>query len=396
MLLPLEGVKILAVSQFGAGPYSTMLLAELGAEVIKIEDPSVGGDVSRSVPPDAMEHDSLYFQSFNRNKKSLTLNLKTAEGREIMWHLARISNAVFNNLRGDQAIKLGLTYASLGRVNPKIVCCSLAGFGTTGPNATEPGYDYLMQAYAGYMNLTGDPDGPPAVCGVSVIDHAAGFAAALALVAAVYAAQSTGEGRDVEVDLIDIAYSMLTYLAIWNLNRGYEPIRHAGSAHQTLVPVQTFRTKDSYLVVFCAKEKFWHALCSAMKLEHLVSDERFANFERRLQNRELVVSTLQKTFLIKTTEDWLKLLRGKVPCAPVNNLSQAMHEPFLVDRKMIVETQHPFFGTIRQVASPIRLPGTNMDHKRAPALGEHTDEILRNYLGYDDDMIVELRQRRVI
>jgi crotonobetainyl-CoA:carnitine CoA-transferase CaiB-like acyl-CoA transferase len=396
MRLPLEGIRILAVSQFGAGPYSTMALAELGAEVIKVEDPSVGGDVSRSVPPYAIKHDSLYFQSFNRNKKSLTLNLKSKEGREIIEKLARISHAAFNNLRGDQVSELGLNYASLKQANPKIVCCSLAGFGTTGPQAAEPGYDYLMQAYAGYMSLTGDPQGPPAVCGVSVIDHAAGFAAALGLVAAVYAAEKTGEGRDVEVDLIDTAFSMLTYLAVWNLNRGYEPVRRTGSAHQTLVPVQTFRTRDGYIVIFCAKEKFWQELCATMQLEHLVSDARFANFGQRFENRELVVSTLQATFLTKTTDDWLEVLRGKVPCAPVNDLSRAMLEPLLVDREMIIETQHSSFGTIRQVASPIRLPGTSMNHHRAPELGEHTAEILKDYLGYDDNTIADLRRRQVV
>jgi crotonobetainyl-CoA:carnitine CoA-transferase CaiB-like acyl-CoA transferase len=396
MRLPLEGVKILAISQFGAGPYSSMVLAELGAEVLKIEDPSVGGDVSRSVPPYAIEEDSLYFQSLNRNKKSLTLNLKTKEGREIIEKLARISHAVFNNLRGDQVLRLGLNYASLKQVNPKIVCCSLTGFGTTGPHAAEPGYDYLMQAYAGYMSLTGDPHGPPAASGVSVIDHAAGFAAALGLVAAVYAAEKTGEGRDIEVSLIDTAFSMLTYLATWNLNRNYEPVRRTGSAHQTLVPVQSFRTSDGYLVIFCAKERFWQELCTITQLEHLASDERFATFDQRRKNRELVVSILQETFLTKTTDDWLKALRGKVPCAPVNELSQAMNESLLIDRGMVVETQHPSFGKIRQVASPIRLPGTTLNHRRAPGLGEHTAEILRDYLGYDDKAIADLRRRQVV
>jgi len=396
MRLPLEGVRILAISQFGAGPYSTMVLAELGAEVIKVEDPSVGGDISRAVPPHVIEHDSLYFQSFNRNKKSITLNLKTKEGREIIEKLVRVSHAVFNNLRGDQVSKLGLNYASLKHANPKIVCCSLTGFGVSGPQAAEPGYDYLMQAYAGYMSLTGDPQGPPAACGISVIDHAAGFAAMLGLVAAMYAAEQTGEGRDVEVSLFDTAFSMLSYLAMWNLNRDYQPVRRTGSAHQTLVPVQTFRTNDGYLVIFCAKEKFWRELCTIMQLEHLLSDERFANFAQRFKNRELVVSTLQNTFLTRSTDDWVKALRGKVPCSPVNDLSQALKEPLLVDREMIVETQHQSFGKIRQLASPIKLAGTSMNHRRAPGLGEHTAEILKQYLGYDDDAIADFRQRQVV
>ena len=394
--LPLEGVRVLAVSQFGAGPYSTMILAELGAEVIKVEDPSTGGDVSRSVPPYAIEHDSLYFQSFNRNKKSLTLNLKTREGRQIFDKLVRISHAVLNNVRGDQVRKLGLNYTSLKRVNPKIVCCSLSGFGTAGPHAGEPGYDYLMQAHAGYMSVTGDPHGPPASCGVSVIDHAAGFAAALGLTAAVFAADKTGRGRDVGINLISTAFSMLSYLAIWNLNRGYEPLRHPGSAHQSLVPVQSFRTRDSYLVIFCAKEHFWQKLCMILQLEFLLRDERFTNFAKRLQNRDALLPLLQERFLSRTTNEWLEALRGNVPCAPVNTLSQAMLELPLLDRKILIETQHPSFGTVRQIASPISFPGVSRRHRRAPRLGEHTDDILRRYLGYNKATIGELRRRKIV
>ena len=394
--LPLEGIRVLAVSQFGAGPYATMILAELGAEVIKIEDPSTGGDVSRSVPPYAIEHDSLYFQSFNRNKKSITLNLKTRAGRRIFEKLAAISHAVLNNLRGDQVRKLGLDYGSLKPVNPKIVCCSLSGFGTTGAHASEPGYDYLMQAYAGYMSLTGDPQGPPATCGVSVIDHAAGFATALGLTAAVLAAEKTGKGRDVEVSLIDTAFSMLTYLAIWNLNRGYEPVRWPGSAHQSLVPVQTFRTRDGHLVIFCAKERFWQKLCSIIGLDRLLRDERFATFRKRFENREILVAILQKKLLSRKTREWVSLLRGKVPCAPVNSLSQAMRELGALHKQMIVETEHPVFGRVRQVASPIRFPDVKNKQRRAPALGEQTSEILRELLGYTEKEIAELRRAKVV
>lgn len=387
---------MLAVSQFGAGPYSSMILAELGAEVIKIEDPATGGDVSRSVPPYTIDQDSLYFQSFNRNKKSVTLNVKSTEGRRIFQELAAVSHAVLNNLRGDQVLKLGLNYASLKRVNPKIVCCSLSGFGTKGPHASEPGYDYLMQAYAGYMSITGDPQGPPATCGVSVIDHAAGFAAALGLTAAVFAAEQTGRGRDVEVSLIDTAFSMLSYLAIWNLNRDYEPARRPGSAHQTLVPVQTFHTQEGYLVIFCAKESFWQKLCVALDLGFLLNDERFTSFSKRLKNREPLLAILQDKLLTRTTKEWLALLRGKVPCAPVNNLPDALRELAKLNKDMIVETEHPVFGRIRQVASPIAAPRIPRKQRRAPALGEHTDEILRDYLGYNQKRIAELRNKQVV
>jgi crotonobetainyl-CoA:carnitine CoA-transferase CaiB-like acyl-CoA transferase len=394
--LPLDGVRVLAVSQFGAGPYATMILAELGAEVIKIEDPSTGGDVSRSVPPYTIDRDSLYFQSFNRNKKSLTLNIKSKEGRRVFQKLVAASQAILNNLRGDQVRKLGLDYASLRRVNPKIVCCSLSGFGTTGSFASEPGYDYLMQAHAGYMSLTGDPQSPPATCGVSVIDHAAGFASALGLTSAVFAAERTGKGRDVEVSLIDTAFSMLTYLAIWNLNRGYEPVRRAGSAHQSLVPVQTFATRDGYIVIFCAKESFWQKLCRLLDLEALISDERFKNFSVRFQNREALLSILQDRLRARTTREWLSVLRGKVPCAPVNTLSEALRELASLDKHMIVETIHPVFGKVRQIASPIKLAPGMKKQRCAPALGEHTGHILREYLGYSERAITELRKKRVI
>lgn len=392
----LDGVRILAVSQFGAGPFSTMMLAELGAEVIKIEDPSVGGDISRSVPPYAIENDSLYFQSFNRNKKSLTLDLKSNEGRNIFHRLVRISHGVLNNLRGDQGTKLGLNYESLKAVNPRIVCCSLVGFGTKGSRSAEPGYDYLMQAYAGYMSITGDPAGPPAACGVSVIDHAAGFAAGLGMVAGIYSAEKTGMGRNVEVSLIDTAVSMLTYLAIWNLNRGFIPERHPGSAHQTLVPVQTFRTRNGHLVVFCAKEKFWQDLCKAVEHPELATDERYKDFVRRFKNRQSVISKLDEIFLTRTTEEWLERLRGKVPCAPVNDLSQALKDPFLMEREMIAETQHPVYGKIRQVAGPIKVDEARINHHRAPELGEHTGQILREYLGYREEEVEEFRKNKVV
>ncbi len=393
---PLEGVRVLAVSQFGAGPYATMMLAELGAEIIKIEDPSVGGDVSRSVPPYVSEADSLYFQSFNRNKKSLTLDLKSPEGKNIFRQLVRVSDAVFNNLRGDHVVKLGLDYESLRAVNPKIVCCSLVGFGTTGKRAGEPGYDYLMQACAGYMSLTGDPSGPPAVCGVSVIDHAAGFAAALGLVAALYSAKSTGAGRNVEISLFDTAVSMLTYLAIWNLNKGFVPTRHPGSAHQTLVPVQTFQTQDGYLVIFCAKEKFWQELCVLLGAPEMANDERFKTFAQRLKNRRLTTKRLEEILSQRSTHEWLELLRGKVPCAPVNTLSQALADPFLIERQMIIETEHPVFGKVKQVAGPFKLEAARERHRPAPRLGEHTGRILKDYLGYDEAEIEELKKRRVV
>ena len=391
---PLDGIRILAVSQFGAGPFGTMLLADMGAEVIKIEDPATGGDVSRYVPPYTIKEDSIYFQSFNRNKKSLSLDLRTAEGKGIFHRLAGVSDAVFNNLRGDRVSGLGLNYSSLEKINPRIVCCSLSAFGTTGDRADEPGYDYLMQAMAGYMSFTGEPDGPPAKCGVSVIDHAAGIAAALGLVAALFNAKRTGKGCDVEVSLLDTALSMLTYLAAWNLNKGYEPAKIEDSSHQTIIPAQNFKTKDGHIVVFCAKEKFWLSLCQALEVPDLAHDPRCNSFDARLQNRDFVVSTLKPVFLRKTTREWLELLRGRVPSAPVNALGEALNDP-QVARDMIVEADHPVFGHVKQVDSPIRI-GDRRKPVAAPARGQHTEDILINLLGYTPAQIRILREKKTV
>jgi crotonobetainyl-CoA:carnitine CoA-transferase CaiB-like acyl-CoA transferase len=394
--LPLEGLRVLALSQFGAGPFATLNLADMGAEVIKIEDPSTGGEISRSVPPHRIEGDSLYFQSWNRNKRSITLDLRKPEGMQVFRDLVKTADVVFNNLRGDQPSKLGLTYEHLGKLNRKIVCCSLSGFGSQGPSAKDPGYDYLMQAAVGYMSITGDPSAPPAACGVSFIDHAAGFAAAMAMVSAVYAVQKTGLGRDVEITLRDTAYSMLTYLAIWSLNRGFEPVRYPGSSHQTLVPVQTFRTSGGFITIFCGKEKFWRLLCEAFGDSEMASDPRFSSFEQRFKNRALVIEKTQAHFLRRTTAEWIAILRGKVPCAPVRNLAEALSDPDLEERQTIVSVEHPKFGKLREVNTPARFAGSDRAHRRAPSLGEDTLPILKDYLSYSNERIEALRNAQVI
>ena len=375
---PLAGLRVLTVSQFGAGPFGTQVLADLGADVIKIEDPTVGGDIARYVPPFRAERDSLYFQSFNRGKKSLTLDLRRPEAARVLHDLVRVSHAVYNNLRGDLPEKLGLTYATLGAVNPAIVCCSLSGFGRTGPRAAEPAYDYLVQGYAGYMALTGEPDGPPGKCGVSVIDFAGGYASMLGLMIGLWDAQRTGVGRDVDVSLLDTAVSMLSYFAIWSLNRDWAPERVADSGHQTLVPAQNFQTRDGWIVVFCNKDKFWEALLDGLELTELASDRRFATFADRLANKAALLEILEPRFATRTTGEWLRRLSGSVPCAPVNTMQQALDEEQIRGRDMILEVAHPHFGVLREVASPIKTDGVVTAPSPAPALGEHTDALLRS------------------
>ena len=387
----LDGLRIVTVSQFGAGPFGTQLLADLGAEVIKIEDPAVGGDVARQVGPYAADGDSLYFQSFNRGKKSLTLDLKHPHGQAVLHDLVRVSHAVYNNLRGDLPAKLGLIYATLHEINPAIVCCSLSGFGATGPRAAEPAFDYLIQGYAGWMSVTGEPHGPPGKCGVSVVDFAGGYASMAALLAGLWDAQRTGLGRDIDISLLDTAVSMLSYFAVWALNRDWQAERVADSGHQSLVPAQNFPTRDGWIVVFCNKDKFWQGLVEALGLPDLGRDARFATFADRLAHKDALLPMLRARFAERTTDDWLARLRGRVPCAPVNTLAQALQDEQVRSRGMIIEVEHPALGTLREVASPIRTAGTSDAPAPAPWLGQHTDEILRELLQYDPGRIAALR-----
>ncbi len=294
MTLPLTGVTVLAVEQYGAGPFGTMLLADLGAEVIKIENPSGGGDMARAVGPHFLpDGSSQFFHAFNRNKRSLTLNLKADEGREIFHRLVGQADAVLNNLRGDLPEALGLDYASLGKVNPAIVCAHLSAYGREGPRRTWPGYDYLMQAEAGYLSVTGEPDAPPARFGLSVVDMMTGLMAAFALTSGIIGARATGKGMDLDTSLFDTALHNLSYLAAWYLNAGVNQGREPRSAHPSLTPSQLYRTRDGWLFVMCNKEKFWPILCDAIGHPVWAADPRFASFAARLEHRAQVTEMLE-------------------------------------------------------------------------------------------------------
>ena len=387
---PLEGVRILSVEQYGAGPFATMLLADLGAEVIKIEDPGVG-DVARYVPPFLGERDSVYFQSFNRNKRSVALDLRHPAGRSAFDRLVVKSDAVFNNLRGDQPQLRGLDFESLRALNPAIVCAHLSGFGRTGPRVTEPGYDYLMQGYSGWMSRTGEPDGPPQKSGLTLVDLSAGIAASLGLVSAILRARATGEGCDIDVALFDTAFSLLTYVGAWHLTGGYVPQRHADSAHPSQVPCQILPTKDGQLVVMCAKEKFFQRLVTIMGRPDLASEERFRDFSGRLENREELITILKDLSRQRTTGRWLELLRNEVPCAPVNTVPEALLDDQVEATGLILEVDHPEFGSVRQLASAIRFNGENsIDPRRGPSLGEHTEDVLREIAGLSEGEIASL------
>jgi crotonobetainyl-CoA:carnitine CoA-transferase CaiB-like acyl-CoA transferase len=384
-LLPLADVRVLAVEQFGAGPWGTLQLADLGAEVIKIEDPSAGGDVGRYVPPFQEGEDSLFFETFNRNKKSVSLDLRRSEARTVLEDLVRSSDVVYSNLRGDQPRKLRLTYDDLKDVNPRIVCCSLSGFGMTGPRAAEGGYDYMMQGLAGWMSLTGDPDGPPAKSGLSLVDLSGGYASAVAVLAGLWRARRDGVGCDCDVSLHETALHELMYVGTWAASRGYVPPRRRNSAHPSIVPFQIFPTADGWIVVACPKQKFWESLCTAIGRPELAGDSRFADFAARDRNRDQLEPILEATFRERRSDEWLALLADAgVPSSAVNDVPKALEEARLV------EYEHPQLGSVRQVASPLRLSDAEPPVQRAPGRGEHTEELLIELCGYSPERVREL------
>ena len=388
---PLADVRIIAVEQYGAGPWGSLHLADLGAEVIKIEDPSGRGDVGRYVPPYAEGEDSLFFEAFNRNKRSLSLDLSNTAGRAVFEDLVRTSDAVYSNLRGDVPAKIGITYDDLKHLNPRIVCCSLSGFGMTGPRMKEPGYDYILQGLVGWMELTGEPDGPPTKSGLSMVDYSAGFVAAISLLSGLHAARRDGVGMDCDVSLFDTAVALLNYPATWQLNAGYEPHRTRQSAHPSLVPFQLFQTKDSWIVVGCPKEKFWVRLAGVLGHPDWAVDERFASFAARERNRDELLARLEPCFAEATSADWLdQLYAAGIPCSPVNSIAQALADPHTAARKMIVETDHPRYGRLRLPATASRVGPLPPPDRRAPQRNEDFLQLLTETLQYSEGRVAEL------
>ncbi|HLS87839.1 MAG TPA: CoA transferase [Burkholderiales bacterium] len=389
--LPLAGLRILAVEQYGAGPAGSVYLADLGAEVIKVENLREGGDVGRRVGPHFFgPGDSQFFQTFNRNKKSIALDLQHPEGLAVFRDLVRGADGVLDNLRGDLPHKLGLTYSQLKKWNERIVCAHLSAYGREGSRKAWPGYDYLMQAEAGHMSLTGDPDGPPERYGLSVVDLMTGLVACFGLLAAITAARETGKGRDVDTSLFDLALFNLNYPGTWYLNAGTVQGREKRSAHPSLVPSQLVRTRDGWLFVMCNKEKFWGVLAAELGRPEWATDERYATFAARLERRDEVTAMLDAAFSERTTAEWLERLSGKVPVAPVNDIAQALDNPFVAEREGVLPFSYPGGRTIRLLRSPLRLSDAELPARAAPALGEHTDELLRG-LGYSAERVASLR-----
>jgi crotonobetainyl-CoA:carnitine CoA-transferase CaiB-like acyl-CoA transferase len=375
---PLHGLRIVSVEQFGAGPYATMFLADLGAEVIKIENAAIGGDPARKTGPYLLgENDSEYFQVFNTNKKSVALDLRNAEGKAALMRLIADADAVANNLRGDLPAKMGLDYNSLATINPRIVCVHLSAYGRDNERAAWPGYDYLMQAESGLMHLTGEPDGPPARIGApSMVDQCTGLTAAVALLSGIIQARSTGKGCDMDIALLDVALHQLGYTASWYLNEGLVSSRQPRSAHFSVAPVQTFPTADGWLFIMCMTDKFFAELANAIALPELPSDARFATPALRQENRAALTAIIDAELRKQNNAYWLKRLGGVLPIAPVLDLAQALDNPFLRATGMIGNTPHPAKPAMRTLANPIKVDGQRLDQRVCSALGADNDTYL--------------------
>ena len=352
-----------------AGPYCTMLLADLGCDVIKIESPS-HPDRSRSIPGCTVEGTSAYFACLNRNKRSLALDLKDDAAREAFYRLVERSHVVVDNFRPGVTGRLGIDFSRLREHNPRIVSCSISGFGATGPRRDAPAYDYVIQALSGTMSLTGDPAGEPVKYGISIVDHTAGVFAAFGILAALRRAERTGEGSFLDASLLDTHLSMLTYVAADYLNCGVEPQRYPHSAHPYLVPSQLFRTRDGHIVVTPMADHMWQALCTALGLVELGADPELATAAGRLARREQVTAAVAAALAEWATDDALAALgEAGVPAAPVNTVAEALAAPQVEAREMVVQA-----GGIRMMGNPIRLGEQRF--RPAPSLGEHTREIL--------------------
>ncbi len=396
MAAVLSDIRVVAIEQYGAGPYGSLHLAELGADVIKIEQPP-GGDIGRTVPPFRADNDSLFFSSLNRSKRSVCLDLVDSRGRQVLEDLVAVSDAVYSSLRGDVPGKLRLHHADLAHRNPLIVCCTLTGYGTNGPRAAQPGFDYMVQGMAGWMSITGDPAGPPTKAGLSAVDFSTGIVAALATMAGVHAARRDGVGSDCDISLLDTALSMLNYLATWTGTQGYEPRRVERSGHPSVVPFGAFPTLDGWLIAGGSKEKFWRRMAIAMERADLLQDPRFTSFEDRLVNKQAFMDEVDRTLSQRPTAHWLTVLEeAGVPCGPVNSVAEAMQDPQVIARNLVFEVEQPAFGAVTQVASPVRVGQEPHRRQPAPALGEHTRAVLQGLLGYSESRVEALAEAGVV
>ncbi|UCD89761.1 MAG: CoA transferase [Desulfobacterales bacterium] len=396
-LKPLSDVTVLDLSRVLAGPYCTMMLGDLGAEVIKVERPGIGDETRQWGPPDA-GGEAAYYLCVNRNKRGLTVNLKVPEGQEIIRQLAKKSDVVIENYKVGTLQKMGLGYEDLEKNNPGLIYCSITGFGQNGPYKDKPGYDFMIQGMGGIMSFTGDPDGPPMKVGVAIVDITAGLFACSSILAALRHREKTKRGQYIDISLLD---SMIAWLA--NVGSNYLisdeiPIRY-GNGHPNIVPYEPFNTKDgTYIILAVGNDKQWQKFCAFAGMDALASDPRFATNPQRVRNRKALIPIIADIMLNRPGAEWLRELDSlQIPCGPINTLDKVFSDPQVLARDMVAEVPHPTAKTVKMVPSPMKLYETPCEITRhPPLLGEHTDEILKETFGYNSKKIEELRQNGVI
>ncbi|EJM34182.1 putative acyl-CoA transferase/carnitine dehydratase [Pseudomonas sp. GM33] len=403
----LTGYRVLDLSRVLAGPWCGQTLADLGAEVIKIERPGAGDDTRGWGPPwmkgqnGKTTNEASYYQSTNRGKLSVALNLASAEGQELVRALATSCDVLIENYKAGSLAKYGLDYASLSRLNPRLVYCSVTGFGQTGPRAAEPGYDFIIQGIGGLMSITGErddlPGGGPQKVGVAFSDLMTGLYSTVAIQAALLSREKTGVGQHVDMALLDVQVATLCNQSQNFLASGKSPGRY-GNAHANIVPYQVFRASDQDFVIACGNDSQFVALCESIGLADLSSDPRFSRNADRVTNREALIEMLAQHFLAATADEWVRRIHPQgVPIGVINSIAQALDEPQVKARNMLVNIPHPLKADFVTVGSPIKLSGTPVEYLRpAPMLGEHTDEVLKRQLGLDDERLIELKARGVI
>jgi len=394
---PLRGLRVLDLSRVLAGPFCTMILGDLGAEVIKVEAPRQGDDTRQWGPP-FIGGESAYFLSVNRNKRSIALNLKNSKARQIVLELAKLSDIVIENFRPGVAEELGVGYETLKSVNPRLVYCSISGFGKDGPYRDRPGYDIVMQAMGGFMGITGTSEGEPVRIGVAIIDLCAGLYATIAILAALRHRDRTGEGQFIDLALFDSSVSLMTYMAGYYFASGVIPPR-MGSAHPTIVPYQAFKAKDgNYIIVAIGNDRLWGLFCDAMGLKDLKDDPRFARNADRVKNRRELLERLDAAFLSRGRDEWVALLESAgVPCGPVYSMGDIFSDPQTLHRHMLVEMNHPTLGKIKIIGSPMKFSSSSVRlDAPPPLLGQDAEWVLRKLLNYSDEAVQELRRQEAI
>jgi crotonobetainyl-CoA:carnitine CoA-transferase CaiB-like acyl-CoA transferase len=393
---PLKGIRVLDLSRVLAGPFCSMTLADLGAEVIKVEMPGIGDD-TRAYPP-FIGKQSSYFMSTNRNKKSITLDLKIKEGQEVLHRLAIKSDIVIENFRPGVTSRLAADYVTLSKLNPRLIYCSISSFGQTGPYAERPGYDLIIQGMGGLMGITGEPGGPPVRIGVAITDLGAGMWATIAILAALQASGRDGAGQYIDISMMDGSVAWMTYVAGNYFATGKVPPK-MGSAHPSIVPYQAFvASDDKSILIGGGNDRLFVSLCEGLGLPDLPKDSHYIGNENRVKNKGTLIPILEKRFLEKPRDEWIKVLEDfGVPVAPVYTIDEIFADEQVLHRGMLIETPHTELGSVKQIAPAIKMSSTPcVVEAPPPLLGEHTDEVLKNLAGCTKDEINTLREKKVI